>query len=166
MDITEQRISKIARGANHFTSRMMRLEGIGPSEFDFILMVRWHPGITQASICQKLDLDKGAAARLSARLEAKGYLRREPDQSDRRRQLLFATEKSDEVKNSKRYLEAIFYQWLLEPLSQEEQKELARLLKILDQRCLSERQEHFPTVTRLAEEMSASNCVTDKSPQS
>lgn len=156
MDITERRISKIARGANHFASRMMRLEGIGPSEVDFVLMVRWHPGITQAKICQKLGLDKGAAARLSARLEAKGYLRREPDQADRRRQLLFATEKAEEVRNSKSHLEEVFYQWLLEPLSQEEQKELVRLLEILDQRCLSERREHFPTAARLAEEMSAS----------
>ena len=88
MDITERRISKIARGVTAFTNRMMRREGVGPSEFDFVFTVRRHPGITQAELCQKLDLDKGAAARLSARLEAKGYLRREPDQADRRRQLL------------------------------------------------------------------------------
>lgn len=151
MDITDRKISKIARGARHFTSRMMRREGIGPSEFDFMIMVRRHPGITQAEVCQKLDLDKGAAARLSARLETKGYLRREPDPGDGRRQLLFATERAEELKNSKAHLEEAFYEWLLEPLSPEEQTELARLLDILDQRCRSERQEHFPVLARRLE---------------
>lgn len=148
MDITERRISKIARGVTAFTNRMMRREGVGPSEFDFVFTVRRHPGITQAELCQKLDLDKGAAARLSARLEAKGYLRREPDQADRRRQLLYATEKSEELRNSKSHFEEIFYGWLLEPLSQEEQEELTRLLDILDKRCLEERHAHFSTVSQ------------------
>ena len=52
-------------------------EGIGSSEFDLIQAVRCHPGITQAEVCQRLEIDKGAAARQFARLEAKGYLRRE-----------------------------------------------------------------------------------------
>lgn len=152
MDITDRKISKIARGARHFTSRMMRREGIGPAEFDFVVVVRCHPGITQAEVCQKLDLDKGAAARLSARLEEKGYLRREPDPGDGRRQLLFATERAEELKSSKAHLETVFYEWLLEPLSVAEQAELARLLDILDERCLSERREHYPTPARRAEE--------------
>ena len=157
MDVTDRKISRIARGANRFTSRMMRREGIGSSEFDFVLAVRHHPGITQAELCQKLDLDKGAAARLSARLEEKGYLRRENDPADGRRQLLFATERSEELRNSKSHLEDIFYEWLLEPLSQEEQTELARMLNILDERCRSERWEHFPTATRMAEERSGAD---------
>lgn len=151
MDVTDRKISKIARGARHFTNRMMRREGIGPSEFDFVVVVRRHPGITQAEVCQKLDLDKGAAARLSARLETKGFIRREPDPTDGRRQLLFATERAEELKNSKAHLEEAFYEWLLEPLTPEERSELARLLDILDQRCRAERQEHFPALTRRLE---------------
>ena len=152
MDVTDRKISKIARGARRFTTRMMRREGIGSAEFDFILTVRRHPGITQAELCQKLDLDQGAAARRSARLEEKGYLRRESDPADGRRQLLFATERSEELKNSKAHFEAVFYEWLTEPLSDGEKAELNRLLDILDQRCLSERQEHFPTAARRAVE--------------
>ena len=41
----------------------MRQEGIGASEFDLIQTVRRHPGITQAEVCQRLEIDKGAAAR-------------------------------------------------------------------------------------------------------
>ena len=134
MDMTERKISRIARVVNRFSTRMMRQQGIGPAEFDFVVMVRHHPGITQAELCQKLDLDKGAAARLSARLEEKGYLRREPDPSDGRRQLLFAAERSEELRNSKAHMEETFYEWLTEPLSEEEQAPLARLLEVLLQR--------------------------------
>lgn len=146
MDRTERRISRIARSANRFSARMMRGQGIGPAEFDFVHMVRHHPGITQAEICQRLELDKGAAARQLANLEAKGYLRREPNPDDGRSQLLFATEKADELKNSKAHLEESFYEWLTEPLSQGEQEELSRMLEILLQRCREGREDHFAAV--------------------
>lgn len=146
MDMTERKISRIARVVNRFATRMMRKQGIGPAEFDFVVMVRHHPGITQAELCQKLDIDKGAAARQSANLEAKGYLRREPNPDDGRSQLLFVTEKADELKNSKAHLEETFYEWLTEPLSEAEQAELARLLEVLIQRCREGREDCFAAV--------------------
>ena len=66
MDVTQRRISIIARGVGRFTTRTMRREGIGASEFDLIQAVRCHPGITQAEVCQRLEIDKGAAARRAA----------------------------------------------------------------------------------------------------
>ena len=66
MDVTQRRISIIARGVGRFTTRTMRREGIGASEFDLIQAVRCHPGITQAEICDRLRMDKGAAARRAA----------------------------------------------------------------------------------------------------
>ena len=62
MDVTQRRISIIARGVGRFTTRTMRREGIGASEFNLIQAVRCHPGITQAEVCQRLEIDKGAAA--------------------------------------------------------------------------------------------------------
>ena len=146
MDMTERKISRIARVANRFSTRMMRKQGIGPAEFDFVLTVRHHPGITQAEICQKLELDKGAAARQVANLETKGYLRREPNPDDGRSQLLFVTGKADELKSSKAHLEEAFYEWLTEPLSEDEQAQLARMLDILEQRCREGREDHFAAV--------------------
>lgn len=149
MDQTQRRISRIARIVSRFATRVMREQGVGPAEFDFIHTVRHHPGITQAEVCRRLDLDKGAAARQSARLEAKGYLRKEPDPADRRSQLLFATEKADELRNSRSHLEETFYTWLLQPLTDEEQAQLARLLEILHQRCREERSNCFANVREL-----------------
>ena len=146
MDVTERRITRIARGVGIFTHQIMRRMGIGPSELDVLLYVRWHPGTTMTELCRRLEIDKGAAARQLASLQAKGYLRREPNPADGRSQLLFATEKGDALRSSKQHLEELFYEWLLEPLSEEEQKELARLLEIVERRCWEERQADFPHV--------------------
>ena len=105
MDDTQRKITKIAREAAKFTVQTMKAEGIGTAEFDFIHLVRHKPGITQAEIRETLKIDKGAAARRAASLEAKGYLVRKPNPEDKRSQLLFATEKAEELKNSKANIE-------------------------------------------------------------
>lgn len=108
MDDTQRKITKIAREAAKFTVQTMKAEGIGTAEFDFIHLVRHKPGITQAEIRETLKIDKGAAARRAASLEAKGYLVRKPNPEDKRSQLLFATEKAEELKNSKASIEDAF----------------------------------------------------------
>lgn len=149
MDITQRRISRIARMVRTFTNQSMRREGVGPSELDLLLAVRFHPGITLTEVCRHLELDKGAAARQLASLETKGYIRREPNPNDRRSQLLYATEKGEAIRSSKAHVEEVFYEWLVEPLSGEEREELARLLEILVRRCREERDAEFPHVSRL-----------------
>ena len=74
MDQTERKMTKIAREVGKFTVQTMKEEGIGTAEFDFIHLVRHNPGITQTEVREKLKIDKGAAARRAASLEAKGYL--------------------------------------------------------------------------------------------
>ena len=83
MDQSRRQITKIAREVTKFTVREMKAEGIGTAEFDFIHLVRHHPGITQTQIRDALKIDKGAAARRAASLEAKGYLvrRENPERS-------------------------------------------------------------------------------------
>ena len=61
MDPTERKITKIAREAGKFTVQAMKEEGIGTAEFDFIHLVRHHPGITQTEVREQLKIDKGAA---------------------------------------------------------------------------------------------------------
>lgn len=131
MDATKRQITKIAREVNKFTARMLKLDGIGTAEYDFIHVVRKNPGITQAAIREILALDKGAAARRAANLEAKGYLIRKANPADGRSQLLYATEKADQLKNSKASVEALYYEYLQETLSPEENAEFCRLLNIL-----------------------------------
>jgi DNA-binding MarR family transcriptional regulator len=149
MDITKRKITKIAREVGKFTVRTMRVDGIGTGEFDVIHAIRKNPGITQAGVCKITGLDKGAVARQTANLEAKGYLERQPNPADGRSMLLFATPKAESLKNSKAEIEAKFYEWLTSVLSEEDKDEFARILDILYQRCKAESKADFPEMTEL-----------------
>ena len=147
MDDTQRKITKIAREAAKFTVQTMKAEGIGTAEFDFIHLFRHKPGITQAEIRETLKIDKGAAARRAASLEAKGYLVRKPNPEDKRSQLLFATEKAEELKNSKASIEDAFYDWLIADLSEADRREFCRILDILYWKSKEERRVDFTHVS-------------------
>lgn len=151
MDKTGRQITKIAREAAKLTLQTMKAEGIGTAEFDFIHLVRHNPGITQAGVRDALKIDKGAAARRAARLEAKGYLVRRENPADGRSQLLYATEKAEALKNSKASIEAAFYEWLLEKLPEADAQAFTRILNVLYERSKKQSRAGFPDVlARLA----------------
>lgn len=150
LDLTRRRITKIAREVNKFTLRTLKDSGVGSSEFDFIHVVRKNPGITQAGIRDILGLDKGAAARRAANLEAKGYIVRKPHPTDKRSQLLFATPKSESLKDSKSSLEFSYYEWLVEDLSSEELDSFIVTLNKLYEKSKAESKKGFPNISKHA----------------
>ena len=149
MDQTGRKITKIAREVAKFTVQTMKEEGIGTAEFDFIHLVRHNPGITQTEVRETLKIDKGAAARRAASLEAKGYLERKPNPADGRSQLLFATKKAEALKNSKASIEAVFYEWLLAELPENEKETFCETLDKLYWRSKNERRAGFADVAEL-----------------
>lgn len=143
MDITRRKITKIAREVSRFTSRTLRSTGVGAAEYDLIHAVRKHPGITQKELSVQMGVDKSAVARQVANLIAKGYLIREDNPADGRSQLVYATEKANSLKSSRAHVEAEFYEWLLEELTDSERVEFASLIDRLYARCQAERQADF-----------------------
>lgn len=152
MDITKREITKIAREVAKFTARTMKADGIGVAEFDVVHTIRKNPGITQAEICKILGADKGAVAKQTINLEAKGYIRRAENPADGRSQIIFATEKAERLKLSKAHIEALFYEWLLEVLDEEEKNEFARLLDRIYRRCKDESKTGFVAMTARVQE--------------
>lgn len=146
MDQSRRQITKIAREVSKFTVKAMKAEGIGTAEFDFIHQVRHHPGITQTQVRDALKIDKGAAARRAASLEAKGYLVRRENPNDHRSQLLFATEKAETLRNSKATVEQTFYEWLLEELTESDRDNFCRILNELYLRSKTQSRAGFPDV--------------------
>lgn len=153
MDITGRKITKIAREVNRFTTKTMKAEGIGTAEFDVIHFVRHHPGITQVEIRDALGIDKGAAARRVANLEAKGYLVRRENPNDRRSQNLYATEQAEQLKNSKAHLEAVFYNWLLGGLTEQDRTQFSRVLDLIYEKSKQESRKGFSQVLSLLQSM-------------
>lgn len=74
MDITERKITKIAREAEMLVLRTLREEGVGTAEIDLIHALRHHPGCTQAALAELLHADKAAIARRTKNLETKAIL--------------------------------------------------------------------------------------------
>lgn len=149
MDETGRKITKIAREVNKLTVQTMKEDGIGTAEFDFIHLIRHNPGITQAGVREQLKIDKGAAARRAASLEAKGYLIRKPNPDDGRSQMLYATQKAEKLKNSKAYIEGVFYEWLLAELPEEEKEAFCKTLDTLYWRSKRHSRAGFPDVSAL-----------------
>ena len=131
MDITERKITKIAREAEMLVLRTLREEGVGTAEIDLIHALRHHPGCTQAAQAELLHADKAAIARRTKNLETKGYLVRKDAPNDRRSQLLYPTEKAESLKSSKAEIEAAFYEYLTSTLSKEEAAAFAAALQKL-----------------------------------
>ena len=144
MDITERKITKIAREAEKLVLLSMREEGVGTAEIDLIHALRHHPGCTQARLAEMLHADKAAVARRTKNLEAKGFLVRKDNPDDRRSRLLYPTEKAEAMKASKTETEAAFYAFLLSALTAEEVKTFAALLDTLYVASKTESRAGFP----------------------
>ena len=144
MDITERKITKIAREAEKLLLHSLREEGVGTAEIDLIHALRHNPGCTQAKLAEILCADKAAVARRTKNLEAKGFLVREDDPNDRRSQLLYPTAKAEKMKSSKAEIESSFYAFLTDTLTEEEAKTFASLLDRLYLASKTESRAGFP----------------------
>ncbi len=149
MDITERKITKIAREAEKLVLRTLRETDVGTAEIDLIHALRHNPGCTQAALAKLLHADKAAIARRTRNLEAKGYLIRR-DAPNRRSQLLYPTQKAERLKASKAEIEAAFYEYLLGALTPEEAALFAAALNKLYAASKAESRAGFPHFTGAA----------------
>lgn len=144
MDITERKITKIAREAEKLVLLTLRETGVGTAEIDLIHALRHKPGCTQAQLAEILHADKAAIARRTKNLEAKGYLTRKDDPDDRRSQRLYPTEKTETMKASKVEIESSFYEYLTGVLTEEEADAFAASLDKLYWASKTESRAGFP----------------------
>ncbi len=144
MDITQRKITKIAREAEKLVLLTLREEGVGTAEIDLIHALRHEPGCTQARLAEILHADKAAIARRTKNLEAKGFLVRKDDPDDRRSQLLFPTQQAETLKSSKAEIEAGFYEYLTSALTEEEAAAFGAMLDKLYAASKAESRAGFP----------------------
>ena len=144
MDITERKITKIARETEKLVLKSLKVSNIGTAEIDLIHALRHNPGCTQARLAEILNADKAAIARRTKNLEMKGYLLRKADKNDKRSQLIYPTAKAEELKESKAEIEASFYEYILSSLSANEAETFAKLLDKLYIASKTESRAGFP----------------------
>ena len=144
MDITERKITKIARETEKFVLIKLRENGVGTAEIDLIHAIRHNPGCTQAKLAEILNADKAAIARRTKNLETKGYLVRKNDPTDKRSQFIYPTEKAETLKESKAEIESEFYEYLVSVLDECEAETFAKLLNKLYVASKTESRAGFP----------------------
>ncbi len=92
-----RQISHISRNIRWMVQRELEAIGVGSGQHFFLHLIQRHPGITQKEVSRITDIDKATAAKGVAKLERRGYLRRIPDQDDRRIRRLYLSEAGEAV---------------------------------------------------------------------
>lgn len=100
MDITEsygKYISAIYRYLQILISSELAPFRIGSGQYLILMAIAHKEPITQKALSEELLLDKTTITKAIAKLEAEGYVRREPDPVDNRYHLLYLTEAGGDV---------------------------------------------------------------------
>jgi DNA-binding MarR family transcriptional regulator len=79
-----------------------RIERIGvvPGQFAQLLALYQTDGLTQAELCERVQIEQPTMANTLARMERDGLITREPDPHDRRRSRVLLTERAREFESS------------------------------------------------------------------
>jgi DNA-binding MarR family transcriptional regulator len=104
---------------------------ITPVQFAILNALIQDPGEDQVTLARKVAFDPATFGSVITRLEARGWVRREPDAADRRRKLLSVTPAGTEVAQQTRRAVARVQQRILEPLAGAERDQLLALLSRL-----------------------------------
>jgi len=103
-------------------------EDVTPVQFAILNAVMDTPGVDQVTLAGRVAFDAATSGSVIGRLETKGWIRREPDQADRRRKILWLTPTGHEATvQMKQAVERVQTNWL-KPLSESEAQTLITLL--------------------------------------
>lgn len=114
-------------------AREMAAFDITPVQFALLNAMIDTPGVDQITLANGVAFDAATSGSVLGRLEAKGWVRREPDQQDRRRKLLYVTpEGKKAVARMKDAVDRVQHN-ILAPLGPKDREVFVRLLAQLVQ---------------------------------
>ncbi|MFW6176195.1 MAG: MarR family winged helix-turn-helix transcriptional regulator [Thermoplasmatota archaeon] len=92
-------------------------------------LIKKGDGLTQKDICEMLFISKSTTSKIIHNLIEKGYLRMERDEDDRRRTMIYLTEKKDEIEDLIKELDKKAESRMLEGFKEEEKNQLRNYLE-------------------------------------
>ncbi len=123
-----RQISITYRCAMRYRERELADTGLAGHQTPYLTALHRRPGITQEELARELNVNKSTVTRQLLVLEEKGYIFRENDPNDKRSQLVYPTEQTEELISR---IFACYGDWsdyLTQDLSDAEQAELSRLM--------------------------------------
>lgn len=103
-------------------------EDVTPVQFAILNAVMDTPGVDQVTLANRVAFDAATSGSVMGRLETKGWIRREPDQADRRRKLLWLTPTGQKATLEMKRSVNLVQEKILSPLSPEEAQTLIDLM--------------------------------------
>ena len=103
--------------------------GVGPHDHPYLFYVCHHPGVSQDALCRALYVNKSSVTRHIAHLEAEGFIRRTPSESDRRVMQVYPTERGMEALPLLRQISTEWNNVLTEGFSEAERETFTALLE-------------------------------------
>jgi DNA-binding MarR family transcriptional regulator len=101
---------------------------VTPVQFAILNALMADPGEDQVTLAGKVAFDAATFGSVIGRLEAKGWVRREPDAADRRRKLLWITPQGEEAAVRMKRAVSKAQSRILGPLDNQEREQLVALL--------------------------------------
>ncbi|MBC2320784.1 MarR family winged helix-turn-helix transcriptional regulator [Listeria booriae] len=127
-EIIAKSMSIVNRCGNTFKLNRLKEYGLGVGQLRYITTLYHHGGLSQDTIVKRFMVDKANVARHIQRLEELGMIRREVDQTDKRKHLIYLTEKGQEIQP---IIEETMKAWsgiLTDGFTEEEREQLVHLL--------------------------------------
>ena len=124
-------VSMIHRTRMMYLNDNVRDIDITPGQFPFIMVLSNEEGITQEELAAHFHIDKGTVARALKKLEDKNYLFRKVDSKNRRRYLIYLTNKGKRTVPQIANIEQEWENSICSRFSEEEYNRLFEILKIL-----------------------------------
>ena len=101
---------------------------VTPVQFAILNALMDDPGEDQITLSGRVAFDAATSGSVIGRLEAKGWVRREADASDKRRKLLWTTPEGEQVALKMKRAVSRAQQRIVSPLDAQEREQLAALL--------------------------------------
>ena len=122
-------INRISRCSDMYRGSRLRASGLNSCQHIYILKICQNPGISQDELSRLSYVNKSNVTRQLAALEENGFIRREADSGERRVQLVYPTQKADDICPRVRELMQAWNRRLTEDFSDEERELLLAMLK-------------------------------------
>ena len=90
-------LAMIKRSYVRYIDNQIKKEDINAGEFPFLLVLNEKDEITQKELADSLKTSEGLVTRVSKRLEKNGYITREVDSKNKRRNLIRITSKGKDI---------------------------------------------------------------------
>ncbi len=92
MDTISRNLLRVARQAQTRVGSIIQKYNLTAAEQPFFMALRQNDGLTQEELTALVGVDKSMTTRVIKSLEAKGFIRREQDENDKRRNRIYKTE--------------------------------------------------------------------------